>query len=949
MSIEVRRAELARQFQATHGRPPTEVEAIALAQQATLETRQDKHEPRAEVDQRATWRTEAVELMGDDEQVDRMIQGALRHTSTASVIGPDWATQTAQRVIEVLETSRATWQVWHVRAEAERQTRRAAIPRDRLDNTVDLIVRRALENHSERLDSADPVTEPPLLRRPDGSSVYAIHGSTPYTSKRILAAEQRIITAARRTDGRAISEVRVGIALAEAAANGTRLNEGQAALVRALATSRRRVQLALAPAGTGKTTAMRVLVRAWADSDGQVVGLAPSAAAAHELARATGLTADTLAKLVDCLRRQPAQDWPDWMSRIGPRTLVILDEAGQAGTADLADAVDFLINRGASVRLVGDAQQLAAVAAGGVLRDLEHSVGAVTLSEVRRFDDPAEAAATLALREGDPAALGFYADHDRIHVGDLTTATDQAYAAWAADRRAGRDSILLAPTRELVTQLNARGRTDRLDGTDPGVEVLLADGTAASAGDVIVTRHNDRRLVTSDTDWVKNGDRWHVQAAHDDGSLLVRPARPGRTVVLPADYVAEHVQLGYATTVHAAQGLTADTCHTVVDGSEARQLLYVAMTRGRQANHVYLAVASDGDPHAVIRPEAVLPPTALDILADILGRDGAQHSATATRRDQHALPVQLHHAALRYQDALAFAAEEILGPDAGAALDQQAEAIQPGLTSAPSYPALRARLSLLAAAGSDPVAALIDAAADRELGSADDVAAVLDWRLADDTAAGPLPWLTAIPARLAETPGWGDYLAARATRVAVLTEQIRIEAAQWTAETAPPWAHPLLPAEEPALLGDLAAWRAAFAIPDDDRRPTGPRAIAADAERHQRALGRRIRDATGGPGTRGDWDAILPDEVVEDPAGSRLRAHLDDLHHAGLDVPRLVSSALATARALPVEAPADALWWRIAGHLGPAALTATPTAHSDLRPSWTPLLETAIGDNAPAA
>ena len=97
-----------------------------------------------------------------------------------------------------------------------------------------------------------------------------------------------------------------------------------------------------------------------------------------------------------------------------------------------------------------------------ILRDIQQQFGASTLSEVRRFDDPAEAAATLAVREGDAAALGFYADSARIHVGDLGAVADQAYDAWAADRAAGLDSVLLAPTRELVSQLNARARADRL-------------------------------------------------------------------------------------------------------------------------------------------------------------------------------------------------------------------------------------------------------------------------------------------------------------------------------------------------------------------------------------------------------------------------------------------------------------------------------------------------------
>ena len=102
---------------------------------------------------------------------------------------------------------------------------------------------------------------------------------------------------------------------------------------------------------------------------------------------------------------------------------MIIDEAGMADTLSLDTAVHFIIGRGGSVRLVGDDQQLAAIGAGGVLRDIEASHGAVRLTELHRFTDPAEAAATLALRDGRAEALGFYLDRQRVHVGDPTTTT----------------------------------------------------------------------------------------------------------------------------------------------------------------------------------------------------------------------------------------------------------------------------------------------------------------------------------------------------------------------------------------------------------------------------------------------------------------------------------------------------------------------------------------------
>jgi ATP-dependent exoDNAse (exonuclease V) alpha subunit len=208
------------------------------------------------------------------------------------------------------------------------------------------------------------------LRRVDGSSVYTVAGADLYTSQRILDAEQRLVTTAGRRDGSGVDQVAVDLALLEMAANGTALDAGQTALVRQMCTSGARLQLAIAPAGAGKTTAMRALTLAWTQDGGQVLGLAPSAAAAAVLAEQTGIRSDTLAKLTWSLDHG---DLPEWAAAVGPSTVVIIDEAGMADTVSLDTAVQFVINRGGSVRLVGDDQQLAAIGAGGVLRDIKHT------------------------------------------------------------------------------------------------------------------------------------------------------------------------------------------------------------------------------------------------------------------------------------------------------------------------------------------------------------------------------------------------------------------------------------------------------------------------------------------------------------------------------------------------------------------------------------------------
>ena len=243
------------------------------------------------------------------------------------------------------------------------------------------------------------------------------------------------------------------------AANGTALDPGQASLVRQMSTSGSRLQLAIAPAGTGKTTAMRALTLAWTQDGGQVLGLAPSAAAAAVLAEQTGIRTDTLAKLTWSIQRA---ELPEWAAKIGPTTLMIIDEAGMADTLSLDTAVQFAINRGASVRLVGDDQQLAAIGAGGVLRDIKDIHGALQLTELHRFTDPAESTARSPSVKAIRDRSTFYLDHDRVHVGDLAKTTQDAFAAWVSDRASGLDAIMLAPTRELVAELNRRAREQRL-------------------------------------------------------------------------------------------------------------------------------------------------------------------------------------------------------------------------------------------------------------------------------------------------------------------------------------------------------------------------------------------------------------------------------------------------------------------------------------------------------
>lgn len=229
-----------------------------------------------------------------------------------------------------------------------------------------------------------------------------------------------------------------------------------------------------------------------------------------------------------------------------------------------------------------------------------------------------EKTASLGLRHGNTDALDEYQERGRLLDGDAETMLGTIYEAWRTDRDEGLRTLMVAGTGEMVAQLNERARADLIEAGRAEADGLpLHDGTTAGIGDLVVTRLNDRRLSTGKA-WVKNGDRWHVTRRYEDGSLAVRRLgrgdQPhGKALVLPAKYVREELELGYASTVHRAQGASVDTAHALVDPeASSRELFYVAMTRGKHRNHTYVIVpdSHEIEPH-LDQPE---PPTLTDRL-----------------------------------------------------------------------------------------------------------------------------------------------------------------------------------------------------------------------------------------------------------------------------------------------------------------------------------------------
>jgi ATP-dependent exoDNAse (exonuclease V) alpha subunit len=410
------------------------------------------------------------------------------------------------------------------------------------------------------------------------------------------------------------------------AVTGYSLGDDQAAALRRVCLGGEAIICVVGPAGADKTRLMPAAGDAWALSGTLVRGLAVSAVAAGVLSEESGLASETLAKFL--LEQNHPEANPAF--RLKPGEVVVCDEAGMASTKDLARLVGTVQRAGAKFVLVGDHRQLGAVDAGGLFRLLVADSRAAELSEVRRFSDPWEAQASLRLRAGDASVLDEYDARGRMAGGDRDEMIEEAFSAWLAARRAGESVVVVAPDHAMVDALALRARDVRVDtrAVEPGG--LIAGAQVVGRGDEIVSTQNERRLITTSGVWVRNGDRWCVDARHSDGSLSVSHLGNRGRVVLPAHYVAEHVALAYAVTVHKAEGVTVDRAVLLADSATMAEHLYVGMTRGRHENRACVvtdATATTGHGH---RP----PPGPVEVLAAAMRRSSAEVSATEALRTE---------------------------------------------------------------------------------------------------------------------------------------------------------------------------------------------------------------------------------------------------------------------------------------------------------------------------
>ena len=572
-------------------------------------------------------------------------------------------------------------------------------------------------------------------------------------------------------------------------------------------------------------------------------------------------------------------------------------------TAQLDRVRQIAQDAGARVVLAGDPHQLAAVEAGGALSLLaEGRAETYSLTEVRRFTELWEAQASLRLRDGDLSALDEYDRRGRIvDAPTLDAAVQEAARRTAADLIEGRDAIAVAGSNDLAARIATAVRDQLvIAGQVPADGIHLPrDGSTAAVGDRVMTRQIDRALG------VLNRERWTVAAVTEDGGLQVVNT-DGEVHDLPAGYVTEHVQSAYAATGHAVQGVTVDRCVSVHDGRGDTASLYVPGTRARDRNTFVVALRPEpGEQAAGPAADADAAPSGRAVLSGLATTETDTLAARVQQERDAAWNQSMATIAGKLEDVTHLATLDRLDRDLDRLTAAGTLTAQDRLRLAtdPSRAHLARVVRTAEQAGIDPFAALRDAAAQQELGTARSVAQVLATRI-ERTHGVAVEYSRQAPDRI--PAHWQAHYDALQEAARERTRTLGTQAAQ----EPPPWAtrtlgavpeDPMARLEWEAQAGAIAAYRETVGW-DDEHAAIGGPGMRTDTEK--RALYLEAWEALGRP-------EVARDEAELTDGQLRLRCAAWEREQAW--APPHVDPALRHAELTADDARTEATLARAAG------------------------------------
>ncbi len=398
-------------------------------------------------------------------------------------------------------------------------------------------------------------------------------GEDRFTTREMIEAEQRLHHAAELMAERERHEVNDAdrqAALARAEARGLVLS-GEQSDALAHVTDGRDLGIVVGHAGTGKSAMLGVAREAWEAAGYEVQGVALSGIAAQNLESGSGIASRTIASM--------EHGWQQGRDGLTTRDVLVIDEAGMAGTRQLERVLSRAAEAGAKVVLIGDPKQLQAIEAGAAFRSIHERHGGAKIGEVRRQRQDWQREATRDLAHGKTGnALDAYRSRGMVHGAQTREqARGDLIDRWDRDRQSSpdRSRIILTHTNDEVRALNEAARERMRTAGDLGDEVRVTVERGArnfASRDRVMFLQNERGLG------VKNGTLGTIEQVSPQ-SMTVR-TDDGQCVAFDLrDY--NRIDHGYAATIHKAQGMTVDRTHVLATPGMDAHSSYVALSRHR--------------------------------------------------------------------------------------------------------------------------------------------------------------------------------------------------------------------------------------------------------------------------------------------------------------------------------------------------------------------------------